>query len=135
MTPNGSGTTSGSVKLAWNSSTSKWYFNNSATSVSSGYQCDFKDVYANTVNLGADTIMLLKALCLLPISDSAEVYQTDKFKALTQTSEGMVYAGGAYSDGNNAGIFMRTVSHSRTAYYGETGLRCCYIDPAEYENS
>lgn len=123
ITPNGSGTTSGSVKLDYVSNKWKWDTSISSSSDSSRY-CSFKDVTASA-NIGAAAKLLLQCLALLPDPDLTgtgidTTYGGDLLYANNGNAERCLLRGGHWAAGGDAGVFDSTLSYGRE--YVGTGI-------------
>lgn len=109
MTPNGSGTTSGSVKLDYVSS--KWTYSTSITNAAdSGRDCLFSAVTCDST-IGDAAKLLLQSLAMLPDTaltggniDSA--YGNDRFWANNAADERVLIRGGNWPHGGYAGVFL-----------------------------
>lgn len=107
ITPDGKGTTAGSIKLDWISS--KWtYSTNKTTSTSQG--CQFKDVTCDST-ISAAAKLLLQTLALLPdtalTGDGIDAtYGGDYFYVNNGEAERCSVRGGHWNDGTSAGVFL-----------------------------
>ena len=125
LTPNGSGTTSGSVKLDYVSNHWQW-----DTTISSQDDSSRSATFASTTcsgNISATAKELLYALCLMPASSTATDYSGDYFYANNGADERAFYAGGSYSTGANAGVFYLSVN-ARSGTNPTVGFRSAYVD-------
>lgn len=126
ITPDGSGTTDGSVKLDYISS--KWTYSTSITSQDdSSRSCLFGNVtYDDTI--GDDTLVLLRALALLPDSDAAAAdYEGDYMWWNNAQAERCVDRGGTWNNGANAGVFSLRGNNARSYSSTYIGFRSAYI--------
>ena len=122
--PDGSGTTSGSVKLDYVSSKWKWDTTISSSSDSSR-NCAFKDITASA-NIGDTAKLLLMALALLPdtalTGDNIDAtYGGDYFYANNEAAERCLYRGGGWGGGAYHGVFCADLGYARSysgAYIG-----------------
>ena len=124
--PDGSGTTSGSVKLDYVSSKWKWDTTISSSSDSSR-NCAFKDITASA-NIGDTAKLLLMALALLPdtalTGDNIDAtYGGDYFYANNEAAERCLYRGGSWSSGASNGVFCALLSSPRSHSYADLGGR------------
>ena len=130
MTPNGSGTTSGSVKLDYVSSHWQW-----DTSITSQDDSSRNATFASTTcsgNISAAAKELLYALCLMPASSTAADYNDDRFYANNAADERAFYAGGYYIIGATAGLFCLVGTYARSYSGVHLGFRSAYVDlPSE----
>lgn len=124
ITPNGSGTTTNSVKLDYVSS--KWTYSTSITSSSdSSRNCAFKDVTCDaTIDDAAKAVLI--ALTLLPDDPSFD-YEGDTFYANNGGAERAFHSGGHYPYTANAGVFYRSGYYPRTVTYANIGFRSAYV--------
>lgn len=133
LTPNGSGTTTGSVKLDYVSDAWKW--STSITSQNEAFRsCEFKDITADS-SVGAIAKKLLMALALMPDTSLTGTgidanYGHDKFGAQNSSHYQInaVVRGGACLNGADAGVFMTTFLYNPDTLTG-IGGRSAYIDP------
>lgn len=130
MTPNGSGTTSGSVKLDYVSSHWQW-----DTTITSSSDSSRNAAFASTTcsgNISAAAKELLQALCLMPASSTATDYSGDYFYANNGADERAFFAGGYYYYGASAGLFCLSGVHARSYSTVPLGFRSAYVDlPSE----
>ena len=131
ITPNGSGTTSGSVKLDYVSS--KWQYNTTISSqADSSRYCQFKDVNASS-NIGAAAKLLLQALAMLPDPDLTgtgidATYGGDYFYANNGADERCLLRGGAWSSGGRAGVFSSHLGNGREYVGTSIGGRSAFYE-------
>ena len=131
ITPNGSGTTSGSVKLDWVSS--KWTWSTSITSQSTSYHnCAFKDMVADGT-IGAAAKLLLQCLALLPDPSLTgtgidTTYGGDQFYAINGEAERCLIRGGHWAYGANAGVFCGRLSSARSSVGSNIGGRSAFYE-------
>lgn len=124
LTPDGNGTTSGSVKLDYVSSKWKWDTTISSQD-NSGRDCAFKDITAAS-GIGDTAKLLLMALALLPDPDLTgdgidATYGGDHFYANNAEAERCLYRGGRWDGGAHDGVFcanLRGPRSSSSAYLG-----------------
>lgn len=117
LTPNGSGTTSGSVKLDYVSSKWKWDTTISSQSDSSR-NAAFKDTTASA-NVGTTAKTLLQALALLPDPDLTgtgidTTYGGDVFYANNGADERCPDRGGGWHYGADIGVFALRLRYARS---------------------
>lgn len=128
VTPNGSGTTSGTVKLCENSGMPQWGTGNAYTSSSTS---DFSKLTAAST-LGDGAKVLLQALALLPdtgvTGTSVDTnYSNAGINWNCKIAEAVLARGACwYSLGGS--IFGMEFSAKRTASGAGVGSRCCYLD-------
>lgn len=124
--PDGSGTTSGSVKLDYVSSKWKWDTTISSSSDSSR-NCVFKDITASA-NIGDTAKLLLMALALLPdtalTGDNIDAtYGGDYFYANNEAAERCLYRGGDWVGGASGGVFYAGLGSPRSGSRAGIGGR------------
>jgi len=131
ITPNGSGTTSGSVKLDYVSN--KWQYNTTISSQSdSNRYCQFKDVNAHS-NIGAAAKLLLQALAMLPDPDLTgtgidTTYGGDYFYANNGNAERCLRRGGPWYGGGVAGVFNSHLAGGRESVDTDIGGRSAFYE-------
>ena len=125
ITPDGSGTTTGSVKLRWD--TNHWKLTDSNTSDgTTSYQgCAFESIVADS-SIGTNATLLLQALGLLKYDSNAGAYNGDYFYANSYEAERAFHCGGHWRDGANAGVFYADGSDARSSSYASLGFRSAY---------
>lgn len=124
VTPDGSGTTAGTVKLDYVSN--KWkYVTTITSSADSGRGCQFKDITCDT-GVGAAAQLLLQALALLPDTALTQegvidtTYGSDYFYANNAQAERCLIRGGAWYNGSSAGVFRANLDYPRS--YSSSGI-------------
>lgn len=132
VTPDGSGTTAGTVKLDYVSN--KWkYVTTITSSADSGRGCQFKDITCDT-GVGAAAQLLLHALALLPDTALTQegvidtTYGGDYFYANNAQAERCIYRGGNWSYGSYAGVFNALLSNPRSNSLSSVGGRSALIE-------
>lgn len=124
MIPNRQGTTEGSVKLDYVNDC----FIYTAGQLQSPYpharHCRFADLHTDG-SLSENAIRLLRSFALLPVGNSP-LYEGVDFYANNGSAERMLFRGGRWGQGQNAGIFKSCLDDPRT-YAGEAvGFRSAY---------
>lgn len=127
ITPDGSGTTTGSVRLDYVSSAWKWVEGTISSQSDSSRNCAFESVSADAA-LGADTVLLLQALGLLKYDSSAGAYNGDYFYANNGADERAFFCGGSWSGGANAGVFFCLGRSDRSFTYADLGFRSAFVE-------
>jgi hypothetical protein len=124
ITPDGSGTTAGSVKLDYVTNHWQW-----ATTITSKEDSSRGAAFASTTASGLSDFckMYLQAMALLP-EDGDTDYGGDYFHANNGNEERCAFRGGSWSNGGNAGVFRLDLNGGRSAAYDNLGGR-----PAFYE--
>lgn len=132
VTPDGSGTTAGTVKLDYVSN--KWkYVTTITSSADSGRGCQFKDITCDT-GVGAAAQLLLQALALLPDTALTQegvidtTYGGDYFYANNAQAERCLVRGGSWGSGSNAGVFGADLGSPRSSSYSSLGGRSALIE-------
>lgn len=127
MTPDGSGTTSGSVKLDFVSSAWKWISGTISSSSDSSRNCAFENVSADS-SFHANTILLLQALGVLKYDNTAGAYNGDYFWANNGATERAFNCGGTWNDDASAGVFDCSGTGDRSSTYAGLGFRSAYVE-------
>lgn len=129
VTPDGQGTTQGTVKLDLISS--KWVYSTTIAHATSSAGCAFKDVTADS-SIGAAAKLLLQALAMLPdtalTGDGIDAtYGGDNFYVNNGEAERCLFRGGNWGDGAGAGVFNSNLSHARSLSNDIVGGRSAFI--------
>jgi hypothetical protein len=124
ITPNGSGTTSGSVKMDWVSSACK-YDTTISDSAPGGHGCAFESVNCSA-NIGDATKLLLQALGMLKYDNTAGAYLGDYFYFNNAEAERSFFRGGHWYYGANAGVFYSSGGNGRASTYANIGFRSAF---------
>lgn len=132
VTPDGSGTTAGTVKLDYVSN--KWkYVTTITSSADSGRGCQFKDITCDA-GVGEATKLLLQALALLPDTELVQegvidaTYGGDYFWANNAQAERCLCRGGNWNVGSHAGVFRASVYDPRSVSSSSVGGRSALIE-------
>lgn len=119
ITPNGLGTTPGSLKIDWVA--------NKATIVTeitvkenAARSCQFKNIVAGT---GITIPEILKRLGLFPIDEYIDLYGTGYFYFNNGIAEAIPYAGGCYYSGSNAWVGSWHFCNPRSYVSTAVGVR------------
>lgn len=126
ITPDGSGTTSNSIKIDKVSSHAQYDTTISSAADSS---CLFADVTASA-NISSAAKEVLIAYGLLPDSSTAADYNGDYFywNSTAAATERLFGAGGVYGYGSRAGVFyLYGSSGTRTSAYADVGFRSAFV--------
>ena len=132
VTPNGSGTTEGTVKLDYVSN--KWkYVTTITSSEDSSRMCLFKDITCDE-GIGEAAQLLLQTLALLPDTELTgtgidATYGGDGFWANNGTAERCASRGGLWSNGGDAGVFGVLLSYPRSDVGAGRGGRSAFTEP------
>lgn len=131
VTPNGSGTTSGTVKLDYASG--KWQYNTTISSQEdSSRSCSFKDITC-AEGVGAAAKLLLQSLAMMPDTDLTgegidATYGGDSFWANNAQAERCLSRGGHWLNGGSAGVFSAALGNPRSYVYANVGGRVAFIE-------
>jgi len=127
LTPNGSGTTSGSIKLRWD--TNHWNFTDSNTgdSTTEGKGCTFESVTC-AASIGSAAQLVLQALGLFKYDSTSGAYNGDYFYANSIEEERSFHCGGGWYDGAAAGVFSVNGRNPRSNSYGHIGFRSAFVE-------
>ena len=127
--PDGSGTTSGCLRLDYVNGAWKWITGSITSSSTSNRYCTFDQVTYDSGAISEACARWLKRQALLPISSSYD-YDGDIFNISNGNAEAMVTRGGAYTNGNYAGMFSVLASPARTSTNATRGFRVAYYTTA-----
>lgn len=125
ITPNGSGTTSGSIKMAYVSSKCQYSTTMSGQSTD-GRNCSFESVDCDS-SIGDDAKLLLQALGMLKYDSTAGAYEGDWFYWNNGEAERCFIRGGDWSNGTRAGVFFSSGYYPRSSAYGSIGFRSAFV--------
>lgn len=128
VTPDGSGTTQGTVKLDFVSS--KWTYSTTIAHATTSNGCAFKDVTCDS-SIGAAAKLLLQALAMLPdtalTGDGIDAtYGGDYFYVNNGEAERCLIRGGSWDFGAHAGVFNSNLSAPRSDLYDSIGGRSAF---------
>lgn len=126
ITPDGSGTTTNSLKLDYISGKWQWITGTISSSSDSSRSCTFVNVSAASTVCDAAK-ELLYALALLP-DDTAFDYEGDYFWANNGAAERFPSRGGSWSHGAYVGVFYTSFSHARTFTGAHVGFRSAFYE-------
>jgi len=124
ITPDGNGTTSGSVKMDWVSSACK-YDTTISDSAPGAHGCTFESVNCSA-NIGDATKLLLQALGMFKYDSTAGAYNGDYFYFNNAEAERSFYRGGNWGHGAFAGVFLSNGA-PRSSAYGSIGFRSAFV--------
>ena len=129
ITPDGSGTTTNSIKLDMVSSKWKWISGTISSQSDSNRNAAFKDI---TIDSGISDAAkeLLYALALAP-DDSTFDYEGDVFYANNGAAECGVYRGGPWYNGVYNGVFSLSANNVRSYSSTSIGGRSAYVEIPE----
>ena len=130
ITPDGNGTTEGSVKLDYIGRKGVWSAN-MTNREDKGIGCGFKDVSADAT-VGDAAKLLLMSLALMP--DTAltgtgidATYGGDYFYFNNGADERCPFRGGGWYSGGNAGVFSLYLADPRSDANWNLGGRCAFV--------
>lgn len=128
ITPNGQGTTEGSVKMRWRTNPSRFEYTTDPTpdgTSATQYGTFERNTIDNTIGDAAKR--LLQALCLYKVSDTSGAYKADSFYMNTSQEERSIYRGGNWGSGAGAGLFFSYGTYARSSANGYVGFRAAYV--------
>lgn len=125
ITPNGSGTTSGSVKLDWVSN--HWQWAATITSLSaSNRDADF--ALTTSSGLSDSAKLFLQSIAVLPETGAdASTYNGDHFWANNGNAECVCHRGAPWVNGVRAGVFALNFAIARSYVNGFVGGRPAFV--------
>lgn len=132
VTPDGNGTTEGTVKLDYVSG--KWkYVTTITSSADEGRNSQFKDVTCDAA-IGDAAKLLLQSLALLPDTELTgegidATYGGDYFYINNGAAERCASRGGHWRDGSLAGVFNLNLNDPRSSSSGSLGGRSAFAEP------
>ncbi|NAR91517.1 SUMF1/EgtB/PvdO family nonheme iron enzyme [Acinetobacter haemolyticus] len=118
VTPNGSGTTAGTIKYA-NGGTADYTINGGSFGAIRNL--------STTKPVTAAALARLKALCLYPHTENTASYNGDYF-AKTMTDERLPFRGGYWSSAASAGVFALNLNNARSRVYTNVGARPAFVN-------
>jgi len=125
VTPAGDGSTTGTVKVDWQSNHAM-LSTNITTRMTEYKSCTFATITADS-NIGDNAKELLKALCLLPADSDASAYNGDMTYWNNGEAERAFYAGGNYTIGSSAGVFYLYGLNARSSSGASLGFRSAFV--------
>ena len=126
ITPDGNGTTSGSVKMDWISSHCR-YSTTITVQEATGRSCSFESVDCDST-IGDAAKLLLQALGMLKYDNTSGAYEGDNFYFNNGEAERCFVRGGDWNDGASAGVFASSGLYPRSYASGFIGFRSAYIE-------
>lgn len=129
VTPDGSGTTAGTLKMDWR--TNKWVFATTVNAETAGdHSCMFKDLAVDT-GVGDAAKLLLQSLALLPdaalTGDKIDAsYGSDYFWHNNTQAERLPLRGGNWRGGSSCGAFA-LYGYVRSGTSWNVGGRCAFV--------
>ena len=125
ITPDGNGTTSGSVKMDWISSHCQ-YSTSITVQEATGRSCTFESVTCDSTISDAAKL-LLQALGMFKYDSTAGAYNGDYFYFNNGEAERCFYRGGHWHDGAGAGVFVSNGHDPRSTSYATFGFRSAFV--------
>ena len=126
ITPNGSGTTTNSIKCDWTGSVWKWITGSITDANKGSHGCAFESVTYDE-GLSAAAVLLLQALGLLKYSSTAGAYLGDYFYLDNSQAERAVSCGGSWGNGASAGVFYSSGNNGRGNSSTGIGFRSAFV--------
>lgn len=129
VTPDGNGTTQGTVKLDFISGI--WTYSTTIAHTTTYNSCAFSSV-ACDASIGNQAKLLLMALAMLPDagltgSGIATDYNSDGFWANNAEAERSLVRGGGWGDGAGAGVFASYLHNARSSSHAYVGARVAFV--------
>ena len=126
ITPDGSGTTSGSVKMDWISG--KLVYSDTITDAAKGsHNCQFNVITCdNTISDAAK--LLLASLGMTRIDETDTAFDGDHFYFNNGEAERSFFCGGTWYYGTYAGVFLSLGNYARSYSSGYVGFRSAYYE-------
>ena len=130
VTPDGNGTTNGTVKLDWDGT--KWVYTTSITHETKAVGCSFATVTCDA-SVKDKAKLLLQALAMLPdLALEGEgidaTYGGDHFYINNAEAERCLFRGGRWSTGASAGVFYSSLDNARSDSNANFGGRSASQD-------
>ena len=125
ITPDGNGTTTGSVKIDWVSSHGQWD-TSITTQEDTGRGCTFESVTCSA-NISAAAQLLLQALGMFKYDSTANAYNGDYFYFNNGADERAFACGGSWYSGAGAGVFYVSGGDPRSSSNWDVGFRAAYV--------
>jgi len=129
ITPDGTGTTTNSIKLDMVSSKWKWITGTISSQSDSSRNAAFKDTTIDS-SIAAAAAEILYALALAP-DDANFDYEGDVFYANNGADERGVSRGGHWGDGSGSGVFSLYAANARSGSAASIGGRSAYVEIPE----
>lgn len=126
ITPDGSGTTSGSIKLRWDTNHFKWTSSATADGTTTYKSCAFEAVVCDST-IDDSAKLILQALALMPYDTTSGAYEGDQLYANTIEAERAFSRGGSYNDSAAAGVFRGVLLNARSGTHGTLGFRSAFV--------
>ena len=125
ITPDGNGTTTGSVKIDWVSSHAQ-YDTSISDSAPGGHSCTFESVTCSA-NIDDSAKLVLQALGMFKYDSTAGAYNGDYFYFNNAEAERCFFRGGTWASGASAGVFCSYGHYPRSFSYANVGFRSAFV--------
>lgn len=127
ITPDGSGTTEGSVKMDFISS--KLVYSTTITDSAKGeHNCQFNVITCDSTISDAAKL-LLASIGMARYDETDTSFGGDHFYFNNAQAERCFLCGAGWNYGGHAGVFISYGSHARSNAYGTLGFRSAYYEP------
>ena len=128
ITPDGNGTTTGSVKLDWTGSV--WTYDTTISHDAGSHGCAFKDLTCQS-GIGDEAKLLLQSLAMFPDASLTDdnidaTYGGDYFYADNNQAERCLIRGGYWGSGADAGVFSSYLFNGRSSASVNIGGRSAF---------
>ena len=120
VTPDGNGTTAGTVKFA-NSGTADYTINGTSFGAIRNL--------STTKPVSAVALARLKALCLYPVIEDTAKFNSDGLWKTIDAEERVPFRGGSWHDAAYAGVFTLSLDSDRPTAYTHVGARPAFVNP------
>ena len=127
ITPDGSGTTDGSVKMDFISN--KLVYSTTITDTArGGHSCQFNVITCdNTISDAAK--LLLASIGMTRYDETDTAFDGDHFYFDNNSAERCFFCGASWGSGANAGVFYSGGTNARSSSNGGIGFRSAYYEP------
>jgi hypothetical protein len=119
VTPDGNGTTAGTVKFA-DSGTADYTINGTSFGAIRNL--------STTKPVSAAALARLKALCLYPVVEDTAKFNSDYFGKVIDAGERTPLRGGGWNSTANAGVFALYLRYARSSVYMNIGARPAFVN-------
>ena len=119
VTPNGNGTTAGTVKFA-NSGTADYTINGSSFGAIRNL--------STTAPVSAAALAVLKALCIYPVVEDTAKFNSDGIWKTIDAGERVPFRGGSWYNAANSGVFALTLDVARSYVGTNFGARPAFVN-------
>lgn len=119
VTPDGNGTTAGTVKFA-NSGTADYTINGSSFGAIRNL--------STTKPVSAAALAVLKALCIYPVVEDTAKFNSDYFGKVIDAGERTPFRGGVWDYAASAGVFALILVYARSGASTAFGARPAFVN-------